>query len=112
MKLHLFRKDVLISIKATVIHRAKAVGCEESGIKSDLKMLRAIDLVMRECFKECLRNVPAISKSTASAIRPDELDVSGAECHEDVNSLVEKEVKDWEYSSLRQDKKLNRFDQE
>lgn len=35
-------QEMLISIKETIIHRAKAVGCEEWGFKFDLKMLRAI----------------------------------------------------------------------
>ncbi|KAF3776010.1 hypothetical protein EJ110_NYTH49297, partial [Nymphaea thermarum] len=98
--------DMLIRIKETVIERAKFVGCEEWGVKFSLKMLRAIDLVLRECLKEGLINASVMSKLAASAICPDELDVSGAECHEDVNSLIEKEVNDWEYSSLRQEKKL------
>ncbi|CAN6455741.1 unnamed protein product [Victoria cruziana] len=98
--------EMLISIKETIIHRAKAVGCEEWGFKFDLKMLRAIDLVLRECLKERLVNASVISKSAARAICPDELDASGAECHGDANLLLEKEVDDWNNSCLTQKRKF------
>ncbi|XP_042487077.1 uncharacterized protein LOC122067313 [Macadamia integrifolia] len=53
--------DFLISLKMLAIHRAKVIGHEDLADKFDLKMLRALGLVLTEYLNGCCENTSAIS---------------------------------------------------
>ncbi|XP_015583311.1 uncharacterized protein LOC107262379 isoform X2 [Ricinus communis] len=53
--------DLLISLKTLVIQRAKVIGHEELAAKFDLKMLRALALVLMEYTKGNIKSSTHIS---------------------------------------------------
>ncbi|KAH7537125.1 hypothetical protein FEM48_Zijuj03G0058600 [Ziziphus jujuba var. spinosa] len=58
--------DMLISLKLLVLQRAKIIGNEELAQKFDLKMLRALVLVLMEYAKEKVESLcPGLANSTA-----------------------------------------------
>ncbi|CAI0427025.1 unnamed protein product [Linum tenue] len=52
--------DLLIGLKKLVILRAKAIGHVELAEKFDLKMLRAIGLVVMEHFRQKVKDLPPV----------------------------------------------------
>ncbi|KAJ4850839.1 hypothetical protein Tsubulata_023918, partial [Turnera subulata] len=58
--------DMLITLKMLVLQRAKVIGHEELAQKFDLKMLRALGLILMECVKEKiegLSHIPGLSNA-------------------------------------------------
>ncbi|XP_077220436.1 uncharacterized protein LOC143854383 isoform X2 [Tasmannia lanceolata] len=58
--------DMLISLKQMAIQRAKVIGCQSMGNKFDVKILRALGVMLREYIKERVKSVPS-SSSMAEA---------------------------------------------
>ncbi|KAG4947519.1 hypothetical protein HKD37_15G044054 [Glycine soja] len=60
--------DMLISLKLLIIQRAKMMGCKELASKFNLKMIRAIALVLMGHLKEEIKDsslIPNMVKSTS-----------------------------------------------
>ncbi|XP_044495680.1 uncharacterized protein LOC123218326 [Mangifera indica] len=55
--------DMLISLKLLVLQRAKIIGHEELAEKFDLKMLRALGLILMEYSKRKFKNLSLIPGS-------------------------------------------------
>ncbi|AET01350.1 putative gamma-tubulin complex component protein [Medicago truncatula] len=79
--------DMLISLKLLIIKRAEWIGCKNLANKFDLKMLRAIALVLMENLKAEVKDaslVPDMVKSTAF------LDVCNLlNCNSEVSATIE-----------------------
>ncbi|KAF5736243.1 hypothetical protein HS088_TW14G00379 [Tripterygium wilfordii] len=56
----IYVQDFLISIKLLVLHRAKMVGRGELAMKFDLKMLRALGLILMEHLKGKLEDLSLV----------------------------------------------------
>ncbi|CAJ1932612.1 unnamed protein product [Sphenostylis stenocarpa] len=59
-------KDVLISLKLLIIQRAKMIGCKEMAKKFNLKMIRAIALILMEHLKSQIKDSSIISNTVNS----------------------------------------------
>ncbi|XP_061354017.1 uncharacterized protein LOC133298702 [Gastrolobium bilobum] len=82
-----FEIDMLISLKLLIIQRAKMIGCDELANKFDLKMIRAIALVLMEHLKTQLKDSSLIPDTVKST---DFLDACNLlKCNNDVAATME-----------------------
>ncbi|CAJ1949686.1 unnamed protein product [Sphenostylis stenocarpa] len=58
--------DVLISLKLLIIQRAKMIGCKEMAKKFNLKMIRAIALILMVHLKSQIKDSSIISNTVNS----------------------------------------------
>ncbi|PON39547.1 Gamma-tubulin complex component protein [Parasponia andersonii] len=59
--------DLLISLKMLVLQRAKTIGCEQLAQKFDLKMLRALGLILMEYLKVKVKDKSLVAGLAESA---------------------------------------------
>ncbi|XP_061343119.1 uncharacterized protein LOC133289235 [Gastrolobium bilobum] len=79
--------DMLISLKLLIIQRAKMIGCDELANKFDLKMIRAIALVLMEHLKTELKDSLLISDTAKSAAFLDACNL--LKCNNEVGATIE-----------------------
>ncbi|XP_027926825.1 uncharacterized protein LOC114183864 [Vigna unguiculata] len=77
--------DMLVGLKLLIIQRAKMIGCKKMADKFNLKMIRAIALVLMEHLKSQIKESSLISNTSASVLDACNL----LKCNNEVNANIE-----------------------
>ncbi|ESW12389.1 hypothetical protein PHAVU_008G108200 [Phaseolus vulgaris] len=77
--------DMLIGLKLLIIQRAKMIGCKKMADKFNLKMIRAIALVLMEHLKSQIKESSLISNTARSASSLDACNLLKCNNEVDVN---------------------------
>ncbi|BAT84182.1 hypothetical protein LR48_Vigan03g097700 [Vigna angularis] len=79
--------DMLVGLKLLIIQRAKMIGCKQMADKFNLKMIRAIALVLMEHLKSQIKESSVISNAVRSASILDACNL--LKCSNEVNANIE-----------------------
>ncbi|WVZ05116.1 hypothetical protein V8G54_018462 [Vigna mungo] len=79
--------DMLVGLKLLIIQRAKMIGCKQMADKFNLKMIRAIALVLMEHLKSQIKESSVISNAVRSSSILDACNL--LKCSNEVNANIE-----------------------